>query len=64
MRLSMKLTLDDLVRSLRSGAHGLADVVESGYRPRPATDRRQAIRPDRQDQAASVGRSGDDRSGR
>ncbi len=31
MKTSIEITLDDLVRTLRSTAHGLADAAEAGY---------------------------------
>jgi len=46
MKIAMALTLDGLVRALRSRAHGLADEVEAGYRRENAEPRRQARKPD------------------
>lgn len=41
MKLAMKLTLDGMVRALRSTVHDLAEETERGYRPeREAADRR------------------------
>lgn len=60
MKLTMRLTLDGLVRGLRGEAHRLADEIEAGYE-REA--RRDARKPPADD-AEELKEARDDRAGR
>lgn len=60
MRISLRVTMEDLIRALRNRAHGMADEIERGYirgdavadsgvsGPKPA--RRQAVDEERRDE--------------
>ena len=64
MKMTVRLTLDGLVRALRVKAHALAEDAEQGYFPpsRPAADRAQPTALTRQPTASRE--LADDRPGR
>lgn len=46
MKVSLAITLEGLVRALRSRAHALADEAEDRYRRQPSADGRRGRKPD------------------